>query len=92
MKKVIGLLALLAILVMATGCASSAGFSVGKANAGAFVRAHAWEKPHFTYDLENNPVKSELGTGFVTVGSHAGLNEHPDGKWLSLDVSVNPKQ
>lgn len=91
MKKMTGLLALLAMMIVATGCASTGGFSAGKINAGYHARVHAWEKPHLTADLSGNPVKSELGTGFVTVGSHAGLDDHPDGKWLSLDVSVGPK-
>ncbi len=88
MKKLTGLLALAAIV--ATGCAHSAGFSAGKINAGYYAKSHAWEEPHFTSDLESNPVKSELGMGFVTVRSHAGFNEHPEGKWVSLDASVGP--
>lgn len=91
MKKVIGLLALLVTMIIMSGCAHSGGFSVGKINAGYSARVHAWEKPHFTADLNGNPVKSELGTGFVTVASHAGLGDHPDGKWLSLDGSIGPK-
>ena len=91
MKKVTGLLALLAMTIVATGCAASAGFSAGMANTGVWTRTHTWEEPHLTADLESNPVKSELGMGFVTVGSHAGLNDHPDGEWVSLDVSIGPK-
>lgn len=90
MKKLTGLLALLAMAVVATGCATSAGISAWKANADGYARAHAWEEPHFTADLESNPVKSELGMGFVTVGSQAGFGDHPDGKWVSLNASVGP--
>ncbi len=91
MRKLMGLLGLMAIITVATGCAHTAGFSAGKINAGYHARVHAWEEPHFTADLESNPVKSELGMGFVTVGSQAGFAEQPDGKWLTLDASVGPK-
>lgn len=91
MKKMAGLLALLAVMIVATGCAHSGGFSASKINAGYHARVHAWEKPHLTADLNGNPVKSELGTGFVTVGSYAGFGDNPDGKWLSLDASIGPK-
>lgn len=90
MRKLTGLLALITIVVSA-GCAHSAGFSAGKVNAGYWAQAHIWEEPHFTADLESNPVKSELGMGFVTMGSEAGFDDHPEGKWLSLNVSVGPK-
>lgn len=91
MRKLVGLLALVAIVTVATGCAHTTGFSVGEVSASYNTRAHAWEEPHFTHDLESNPVKSELGLGYVTVGSEAGFAEHPEGEWLTLDVSVGPK-
>lgn len=84
-----GLLVLAVISL--TGCAHSAGFSAGQVSAGYHTRAHAWEEPNFTADLKSNPVKSKLGMGFVTVGSQAGFAEHPEGKWLTVDVSVGPK-
>lgn len=90
MRKLMGLLALVAVVV-AAGCAHSTGFSVGQVNAGYWTRAHGWETPHFTADLKSNPVKSELGTGFFTVGSEAGFGDHPDGDWVSLDISVGTK-
>ena len=90
MKKV-GLLAVVALVAVTTGCAHRAGFSAWQVSASYNTRAHAWEEPHFTADLESNPVKSELGLGFVTVGSQAGCAEHPEGKWLTLDASVGPK-
>lgn len=88
MKKLTGLLALLAVAL--TGCAHSAGFSAGKVNAGYHTRGHAWEELHFTSDLESNPVTSELGLGFVTVGSQAGYGENADGRWVSFDAAVGP--
>ena len=91
MKKLTGLLALLAMIVVASGCAHSLGFSAGKVNAGYYTRAHAWETPHFTSDLKSNPVSSELGMGLVTVGSQAGFSDHPDGKWASFGTSIEPK-
>jgi len=91
MKNAIGILGVVALLFVATGCASSLGFSAGKVNAGAYSKAHTWEEPHFTHDLNSNPVKSELGLGFVTVGSHAGLSDHPEGQWVSLGATVGPK-
>ena len=90
MKKLTGILALL-VIVVSTGCATSGGFSAGMISAGAYTRAHAWEEPHFTADLESNPVESELGMGFVTVGSHAGLGDHPDGTWVSFNATVGPE-
>lgn len=90
MRKLTGIFALLAMVVMASGCATSVGSSVGMANTGVSSRAHTWEEPHFTADLESNPVKSELGMGFVTVGSHAGLTAHSEGKWASLNASIGP--
>ncbi len=92
MRKLVGSLAVMAVMaVMATGCAHSAGFSVGQVSASYNTRAHAWEEPHFTADLESNPVKSELGMGFVTVGSQAGFAEHLEGDWLTFDASVGPQ-
>ncbi len=91
MKNLTGILALLAMAVVVTGCVSSTGFSAGKISAGVNSRAHVWETPHFTADLESNPVHSELGMGFVTVGSQAGFGDHPDGKWLSFHSSTGPE-
>jgi hypothetical protein len=90
MRKLVAVLGIVALLFVATGCAHSAAFSAGKANAGYYTRAHAWEEPHFTADLESNPVKSELGMGFVTVGSHAGWGDHPEGKWVSIGADLGP--
>jgi len=90
MKKMIGLLASLVMVIVMTGCAHSAGSSVGAINTGYHTRAHAWEKPSLTGDLKSNPVTSELGMGFVTVGSQAGFGDHPTGKWVSLDISIGP--
>lgn len=89
MRKITGILALMVIMVMVTGCATSAGISAWKANAGGHARVHCWEEPHFTADLESNPVQSELGTGFVTVGSHAGWSDS-EGKWVTFGLDVGP--
>lgn len=89
MRKLTGLLALLAI-VATIGCVQSTRVSAWNVNAGYDARAHAWEELHFTADLEGNPVKSELGLGFVTLRSHAGTGENPSGKWVSLNASIGP--
>jgi hypothetical protein len=87
MKK-LGILALVAFALIATGCAHSLVFNAGQVSAGYYTKAHEWKTPAFTSDLESNPVKSELVLGMVTVGSHAGLG--PQEKWVSLGVGVGP--
>lgn len=90
MKKILSIVTIACFLSLATGCASSTGFSTGKLSAGAHSRAHGWEKPGFTADLKSNPVKSELGLGFVTIGSQAGWGDHPQGKWVSFSTDLGP--
>ncbi len=90
MKKVMGFLVLVGMVVVVSGCAYSHGVSAGKGSVGVHTRAHAWEEPHFTADLEANPATSELGMGFVTVGSHVGWGDHPEGKWVSVNIGLGP--
>ena len=90
MKKTMQALTMVALVIAITGCATNLGFSAGPANAGVHARVHGWETPNFKADLNSNPVSSELGLGFVTVGSHAGLGDHPTGQWVSLGVTVGP--
>lgn len=87
MRKLTGFFALLAVVAVA-GCAHSASSNLGPAHSGYYTRAHGWEKPHFTADLKSNPVKSELGMGFVTVGSHVGWSDQEE--WASLNCSIGP--
>ncbi|MHA2279460.1 MAG: hypothetical protein ACXAC5_01020 [Promethearchaeota archaeon] len=88
MKKVTIAVGLVALALFVVGCAHSTGFNVWKANAGITSRAHAWEEPHFTHDLTNNPVKSEIGLGFVTVGSHAGWSDQE----VAMNLSARPEK
>jgi len=90
MKRSVAILALFAILFVATGCAHSTEFNVLGVSAGVNSRAHAWEEPHFTADLESNPVSSELGLGFITVGSNAGIVDN--GQWVSVHCTVGPEE
>ena len=90
MKRSIAVLALFAVLFVSTGCSHNSGFSVLGVSAGVNSHVHAWEAPHLTVDLKSNPISSELGMGFVTVGSNAGLMTGDD--WLSFSCKVGPSE
>ena len=89
MKKLASI-GFVAVVLFVVGCAHSTGFNVWQVEAGVNSRAHTWEEPHFTADLTSNPVSSELGLGFVTVGSHAGFT--PQDNWVSLNCTVGPEK
>lgn len=83
---VVGLVALGLLVVV--GCAHSTGMQILKVNTGVTSSVHPWEEPHFTADLTSNPASSELGLGFVTVGSHLGCADQD--KWIDASFVVGP--
>lgn len=87
MKKLTGIFALLAVALLATGCAGTAKANIWKAAAAASARVHELETPYITADFESNPIRVQAGLGVVTIGAEAGIGDNDD--LVSADLKVN---
>ena len=89
-KSAVTLFALLAIVVMVSGCSSQTKASLWRVSAGVDTSLHAFEGPHVDFGSDG-AASIEVGAGLFTVGGNAKLNEHdPNGPWASFSFAAGP--